>query len=196
MKKKVKFPISAYLLYFFLATFLLTGVSFSKYISSSSGGDEARVAKFGTLILTETTPTDNEAKIIPGVSIKKNPSIEFKDSEMAAYIFISVDAKDWIFNHQENRYHFNDHMTWSIDKAWTYLLTQETKQVFYLSVAANTTLTQNIITDNMIIVKDTLTASEIKRFQSESMPISFQAYAVQIHGFHSVNEAWNSVSTK
>jgi len=47
-KKKAKFylPISAIVVYLMVASFLATGVNFSKYISGTNGGDSARVAKF------------------------------------------------------------------------------------------------------------------------------------------------------
>lgn len=46
-KKRFRLPISAYITYLLLASFLLTGVTFSKYIAKTSSIDEVRVAKFG-----------------------------------------------------------------------------------------------------------------------------------------------------
>lgn len=43
-KQKVRLPLSAYLSYLLIATLLLTGLSFSKFASSGSAGDDARVA--------------------------------------------------------------------------------------------------------------------------------------------------------
>lgn len=43
-KQKVRLPISAYLSYLLIATLLLTGVSFSKYATTGSADDSARVA--------------------------------------------------------------------------------------------------------------------------------------------------------
>lgn len=45
-KKAVRLPLSAYLSYLLVATLLFTGVSFSKFATSSSGWDSARVAQF------------------------------------------------------------------------------------------------------------------------------------------------------
>lgn len=45
-KKRIRrLPVHVYLAYLLVCTFLLTGVSFSRYISSSSGSDNARAAK-------------------------------------------------------------------------------------------------------------------------------------------------------
>lgn len=43
-KQKVRLPLSAYLSYLLIATLLLTGVSFSKYATTGSADDGARVA--------------------------------------------------------------------------------------------------------------------------------------------------------
>ncbi len=45
-RAKLRLPLSAYLSYLLLASFLLTGVSFAAYISTASGGDSATVAAF------------------------------------------------------------------------------------------------------------------------------------------------------
>ena len=44
-----KLPLATYLVYLLIATFLFTGVSFSKYATTASGSDEARVAAFDFL---------------------------------------------------------------------------------------------------------------------------------------------------
>lgn len=43
-KSRRRLPLHVYLTYLLVCTFLLTGVSFSRYISSASGSDSARVA--------------------------------------------------------------------------------------------------------------------------------------------------------
>lgn len=44
--RRKKLPVATYLVYLLIATFLFTGVSFSKYATTASGSDEARVAAF------------------------------------------------------------------------------------------------------------------------------------------------------
>ena len=45
-KRKHKLPLTAVLTYLIVVTLVATGVSLSAYVSTASGGDEARVAKF------------------------------------------------------------------------------------------------------------------------------------------------------
>ena len=47
--RRKKLPVATYLVYLLIATFLFTGVSFSKYATTASGSDEARVAAFDFL---------------------------------------------------------------------------------------------------------------------------------------------------
>ena len=49
-KKRMKLPVSAWLSYLLLATFLLTGVTFSKFTATTDGIDSARVAKFDVTV--------------------------------------------------------------------------------------------------------------------------------------------------
>lgn len=45
-KKRIRLPMSAYLIYLLVATLMFTGASFSSYVTNSEDGDSARVAAF------------------------------------------------------------------------------------------------------------------------------------------------------
>ena len=53
-KSKFRIPFSAVLMYLAVVVVALSGVTFSKYVISSSAGDNARVAKIIGLTVTET----------------------------------------------------------------------------------------------------------------------------------------------
>ncbi len=53
-KKRARLPLSAYLLYLLVATFIFTGVSFSKYATSTTSGDKTRIAIMEAGITTDT----------------------------------------------------------------------------------------------------------------------------------------------
>ena len=48
-----RLPVRAYLLYLLLISFMLTGVTFSRYITSSRGDEGARVVKAGEIRIEE-----------------------------------------------------------------------------------------------------------------------------------------------
>lgn len=61
-KNKLRLPLRAYLSYILLATLLFTGVSFSKFATTSSGQDSARVA----VMASDTSFVLNDINLAPG----------------------------------------------------------------------------------------------------------------------------------
>lgn len=203
-KARLKLPLHVYLGYLLVVTLIFSGVTFSKYIASTSAGDGARVATFGDLELTENDNPD-EFIITPGVNIKKNPQVSFgvnEPSEMAVYVFVSVNADKWKFDRATNTYKImrddKELLSWSIDERWTQLEEQlENKQVFYCTVPANENIDSvPVIKDGVITVSPHLYASEYSELSSATKSITFKAYAVQMQGFNSAAEAWSAIEVK
>lgn len=65
-KNKMRLPLSAYLTYLLVATFLFTGVSFSKFATTSSGEDSARVA---IMAMDTSYVIAEELPIAPGETV-------------------------------------------------------------------------------------------------------------------------------
>lgn len=199
-KKHIRLPIHVYLSYLLVATLIFTGVTFSKYITATNAGDSARIAAFGDLVMVEENKPENFI-ITPGVNIVKNPQVSFgtnEPSEMAVYVFVSVDAAGWqydngiyqIIRETENK----ELLKWSVDENWTQLTD---KQVFYRVVPANESIDDvPVISGGKITVSPHLYASEYEELSAATKSITFKAYAVQVQGFDSAEAAWNSVSGK
>ena len=88
--KGLHLPLRAYIMYLLLICFALTGVTFSKYVTSTCGGDSARVAKIGSVTVTENgEPYNSDViwRVAPGADITKNAVISFSGSELASYVF-------------------------------------------------------------------------------------------------------------
>lgn len=60
--RRRKLPVATYLVYLLIATFLFTGVSFSKYATTASGSDEARVAAFDFAFVL--TGSGNQSEVV------------------------------------------------------------------------------------------------------------------------------------
>lgn len=84
-------PMFTYLMYILVATVVFTGVTFSGYISTSSGGDEARVAKFEITenVIGGTEPFYVSASLIPGESHDVTLKVDNK-SEVAVDYTVTV----------------------------------------------------------------------------------------------------------
>lgn len=205
--------------YLFVISILLTGVTFSRYITMGTGSDEARVASFGNLDLYELdeegkkTDSINEYKIIPGTEMHKKPVMDFatsKKSEMAVYVFLEVRTKGWQYIATSDSYKIEDGnknivLQWNINNTiWKHLTTEgmpgagsEFKNIYYMELAPGESLSQKeIISGNAISVSDNLLSNEIDDVALATGNIEFAGYAVQLSGFGSPEAAWNAVSAK
>lgn len=209
MSKRVKLPLRAYLLYLLVASFLMTGVTFSKYITASTGGDSARVATIQELNITESGSNGTGADagkwvVIPGVPLEKDAEVTFGGSEAATYVFVKITAEKWTVGEDNMTYTISDGgkllMSWSVADEWTCLLTATDGSRVYVYktdnnniVAPNTALNEAVIKDGTITVTRDVTEANIAMTEST---ITLRAFAVQSSGFASDLAAWNSVSAK
>lgn len=197
--KRVKLPLRAYLLYLLVASFLMTGVTFSKYIAASTGGDSARVATIQELRIDEsgsnglTTADKGKWVVIPGVPLEKDARVVFGGSEAATYVFVKLSTTGSWATADHKTYTISDGntelMSFAVADGWSYLA----PGVYYKIVAPNTALNEAVIKDGTITVTRDVTEANIAQTGST---ITLRAYAVQSSGFASAQDAWNSVSAK
>ena len=209
--KRVKLPLRAYLLYLLVASFLMTGVTFSKYIAASTGGDSARVATIQELRIDEsgsnglTTADKGKWVVIPGVPLEKEAKVIFGGSEAATYVFVKLSVSDeWQIGTDNMTYTVSDNgtelMSFAVADGWTYLLTATDGSRVYVYtedskniLAPNTALNEAVIKDGTITVTEDVTEANIAETASS---ITLRAYAVQSSGFAGAQDAWNSVFAK
>ena len=131
--------------------------------------------------LTETKPTNKQAKIIPGVDIEKDPKVTVKKDSEDCWLFVKVEeAGTFVANK----------VTYSIDDGWTKLTgVTGVDNVYYREVGAVTADTSfDVIKDNKVYVKDTLTKEDIKNITNPTL--TFTAYAVQKDAAQTAADAW------
>lgn len=113
--KKNRLPLRVYLMYLVVATFVISGVAFSKYVVSASDGASARTAKIGEIDLYETKvvdgetvqTTNNEYMIIPGVDIEKDPKVYYTAGEVACAVKVQFILPSYWTNDSTNRSKFS-----------------------------------------------------------------------------------------
>ena len=204
---KVNIPmcVAAFLFCITLVSIHLTSGLYSKYVSSSSSNDSARVVTFGDLTLTETGDfyEENKLMIIPGVDLTKKAMVKFSGSEAATYVFVEINpSASW--QTTDNKTFFitlnnKTAMQWSVADGWKYLMKSDngtdTTYIYYRELAPNIPLVGADIIDNGIItVSDQITRNEIKSMTGIS--INFRATVVQSGGFADPEAAWNAVAAK
>lgn len=135
------------------------------------------------IALTETKPVSQEAKIIPGMNIEKDPKVTVKANSEACWLFVKV-AETGTF--------VVGKVTYSIADGWTALPGQS--GVYYRKVGAVTADTGfSILKDNVVKVSDELTKEEIKDITT-GPTLTFTAYAVQKDGIADAATAWAKVN--
>lgn len=182
-----------------ISTAMMGGL-FARYTTSSSGHDNARVAKFGDLTITETG--DFVAKdgkytgiIIPGVNLRKKVTLDFTGSEMATIVFVEVNAPGWEMS--SNTFRITDQLEWAIADGWTYL--KDTEYVYYRELPPNTYLKEptdidsstsvDIIQEGIITVSTDIRKSNIQAL--DKLNLSFTAYVIQNDGSLTPATAWD-----
>ena len=181
---KRRLPLRAWLLYLAVATFALTGVTFSRYVASAHSQDEGRVITFGDLTVTDS----GSVQVQPGVPTQKNLTVRFDGSEAAVYVFAEVQG-GWTRGADGIYHDAAGLMTWRVADGWTHLQ----DNVYYRELAPNTALTAGLIDDGAVNVSENMTCTELEKL-SKALSIRVRAAAVQREGGDTAETAWARVN--
>lgn len=182
---KRRLPLRAWLLYLAVATFALTGVTFSRYVASAHSQDGARVAAFGGLTVTDS----GSVQVQPGVAAKKDLTVRFEGSEAAVYVFAEVQG-DWTRGADNRTYTYGaGSLSWRVADGWTHLQ----DNVYYRELAPNTALDAGLIDGSAVNVSENMTRTELEEL-SKALSIHVQAAAVQREGGDTAETAWARVN--
>ena len=136
--------------------------------------------------LTETKPENQQAKIIPGVDIEKDPKVTVKANSEACWLFVKV---------EETGTFVDNKVTYSIADGWTQGDgTNIPANVYYRAVDAVTNDTDfAVLKDNKIYVSEELSKSDIQSISAQPK-LTFTAYAVQKDGIDDAATAWTKAN--
>ena len=183
---KRRLPLRAWLLYLAVATFALTGVTFSRYVASAHSQDGARVITFGDLTVTDS----GSAQVQPGVAAPKDLTVRFEGSEAATYVFVELKGSDWTRGADNRIYTYGaDSLSWRVADGWTHLQ----DNVYYRELAPNTALDAGLIDGGAVNVSEDMTRTELEKL-SKGLSIRVQAAAVQREGGDTAQIAWERLS--
>lgn len=181
---KRRLPLRAWLLYLAVATFALTGVTFSRYVASAHSQDEARVITFGDLTVTDSGVT----QVQPGVPAEKDLTVRFEGSEAAVYVFAEVQG-GWTLGADGIYHDATGLMSWRVAGGWTHLR----DNVYYRELAPNTALDAGLIAGGTVDVSENMTRTELEKL-SKALSIRVRAAAVQREGGDTAETAWARVN--
>ena len=197
-----------------ITTYMSSGL-FAKYSTMDSGGDSARVIQFGELTVTETldtgvTATGGNLIFVPGTSLKKELTVDFKGSEADTVVFVELEAKGWDFTATdpasfELEQSGNTLMSWEVESGWNYLASDGERHVFYIFLDSNTPLENKPVIKDGKITVNVATYDAYDALAGADLNLDITAYAVQANGFYAPDRdtaekvataAWNSVKSK
>ena len=133
--------------------------------------------------LTEKT---TDYKMIPGMTIEKDPMVTVKADSEDCWLFVKVVKSD----------NFDSFLNYDMDNGWTAL--PNVDGVFYRPVEASDAnqifpvLANNTVTVKPDVTKDMMDA--IDNGTAAKPTLTFTAYACQGAGFDSADKAWAEVS--
>lgn len=182
---KRRLPLRAWLLYLAVATFALTGVTFSRYVASAHSQDEGRVITFGDLTVTDS----GSVQVQPGVAAQKDLTVHFDGSEAAVYVFAEVQG-GWTRGADNRTYTYGaGSLSWRVADGWTHLR----DNVYYRELAPNTALTAGLIDGGAVNVSENMTRTQLQA-AAGTLHIRVQAAAVQREGGDTAETAWARVN--
>jgi len=179
-QKSVSMKVVTLLLAVVLLIGCVAGGTLAYLMTKSSTVTNTFVAgEIGTLSLDETT--GDSYIVTPGVNITKDPVVTFNGNNVAAYIFVKVEAEDWTESNGTFSIGDNQEMKWTVADGWTKL--ENDLGVYYREVVADTDTANiaesekyGIIKDNTITVSSAITKANISGYTKE---LKFTAYAIQ-----------------
>ena len=134
----------------------------------------------------ELKETATEFKMVPGVTIAKDPKITVVSGSEACYLFVKV----------EKSTNLDDFISYTMATGWIEL--EGADGVYYMVVDATTSdTTFSVLADNQVTCKDSVTKAMMDDLTGTATypTLTFTAYAVQQSGSASAAAAWEKVTT-
>ena len=209
-RAKINIPIvlACVLLFLTMLSVHFSSGIFARYVSRADGQDNAKVASFGNLTITESGDFfTGSAIVLPGVDLTKRATVSYEKGEVAVFIIFEAELSDhWtttdnitfaIKNTDKISGEDENLLSWSVTDDWTFIEGSgaDNKFAYYIALEPNKSLgvTDFVANDGKVTVSKYITAEDfVKMKENGDIYINFKAYAVQA-GDMTALEAWNKV---
>lgn len=163
-----------------LLTAISVGVTVALLVSSSNA--VVNIFTTGGVTISLTESTGDEYKMIPGVTVEKNPTVTVHANSENCWLFVKVEKEN----------DFDTFCTYEIQDGWSLLEGQE--GVYYQRVdKSSSDKVFQVLKDNNILIKDNLTEEALDAVK-QNPTLEFTAYAAQSDGLATVEEAWRTLN--
>lgn len=184
MKKKV--------LTIIMAAVLIIGCSVAGTLAWLKDSTDTITNTFtlGKVDITLKESTGNSYKMVPGVSVSKDPHVIVKAGSEDCWVFVEINEVNNTFNDSTQKfitYTMNDN--WKKLKDGVYYRKVDSKnedQTFYLFGEGEN--------DSFVNVNENITKDDLSELDTEAYPqLKITAYAIQSAGFDNAEDAWNEL---
>lgn len=209
-RAKINIPIvlACVLLFLTLLSVHFSSGIFARYVSRADGQDNAKVASFGNLTITESGDFfTGSAIVLPGVDLTKRATVSYEKGEVAVFIIFEAELSDH-WTKEDNNFVIKNESTgtgedpnflsWSVvtegENGWKFIGKDGNKYAYYIALEPNKSLgtTDFVANDGKVTVSKYITAEDLEKMKEKDIYINFKAYAVQA-GEMTPEEAWNKV---
>ena len=176
MKKRTSLII---LIAFICAAFIGVGTTLAYIIASTKPVVNTFETQHIEVTLNEST--ENDFKLIPGVTHKKDPTVTVKGETTKCWIFIKAQPSADLYMYAD----------YQIDSGWIPL--EGEANIYYREFhGAVTDTVYPILKDNTVTVHEDITEAELKLIKVNPT-LKFKVYAIQRDGFDTPDDAWDAV---
>lgn len=127
-----------------------------------------------TITLEETT---TDYKMVPGITITKDPVVTVEGGSEACWLFVKVAESD----------NLDTYITYTIADGWTNL----EDGVYYRAVEASDADQEfEVLAGSEVTVLDSVTKDDMAAAEENAPTLTFTAYAIQQFKFDTAEEAW------
>ena len=208
-RAKINIPIvlACVLLFLTMLSVHFSSGIFARYVSRADGQDNAKVASFGNLTITESGDFfTGSAIVLPGVDLTKRATVSYEKGEVAVFIIFEAELSDhWTYDEENKTFVIKNESTgtgedpnflsWSVENGWEFIGKDGNKYAYYIALEPNKSLdtTDFVANDGKVTVSKYITAEDLEEMKKiGDIYINFKAYAVQA-GDMTALEAWNKV---
>ena len=132
----------------------------------------------------------NNYKIIPGVNLPKDPTVEVKAGSEACWLFVKVEEANWPTAKESDGTTLK--VKYEIADGWTALAGEN--DVYYREVTSQTTAQEfPVLADNKVTVSGNLTKAEVNAITTNPT-LKFTAYACQKDNVSTEADAWAKIT--
>ena len=125
-------------------------------------------------------------QMVPGKEITKKATVTVNANSEKCYLFVKVEKSS----------NFDTYMTYSMNSGWTQLKDGNGNNVvgvFYREVVSSTENQPfEVLADNKVVVKNTLTKTDMESAKNADTYMKFTAYAIQFDHLENVSNAYGA----